>query len=182
MHSKNDHQKGCTMTDAVTEAELMDAAEAVGGTSLPVMLGIAKMRPPGMHLSILTTLVLARRQVAALTDALAEEERHCLEIIDERDYCEERADALAYAIAPIESIGEHSNLCDPWANAIEYLEGERQQHETDNARLTAEFERMRPVVAEALAWRKFMALGGANLVDAIDVYLATQPADTKETP
>jgi hypothetical protein len=36
------------------------------------------------------------------------------------------ADRLAYSIAPVDVIGEHSNLNDPWQNAIDHLEGERQ--------------------------------------------------------
>ena len=52
-------------------------------------------------------------------------EREILELIAERDLAEEAADRLAYAIAPVEVIGEHSNCNDPWANALEVLAGER---------------------------------------------------------
>src|SRR5262249_16668715 len=40
-------------------------------------------------------------------------------ILKERDEAEEWADKLAYAIAPIEKIGEHTNLNSPWQNALE---------------------------------------------------------------
>ena len=37
----------------------------------------------------------------------------------ERDALEGVADSLAYAIAPVEVIGEHSSSNNPWANALE---------------------------------------------------------------
>jgi hypothetical protein len=49
-----------------------------------------------------------------------------LQIIKERDYFEEWADKLAYAIAPVEIIGEHSNVNNPYQNALEYLEGKKE--------------------------------------------------------
>ena len=44
--------------------------------------------------------------------------------IDERDAAIEWADRLAYAIAPVGVIGEHSNLNNPWQNALAHLRGE----------------------------------------------------------
>jgi hypothetical protein len=41
--------------------------------------------------------------------------------IDQRDRAESAADELAYAIADVDTIGEHSNLNDPWANALDEL-------------------------------------------------------------
>ncbi|MFJ5984263.1 hypothetical protein [Lentzea sp. NPDC092896] len=38
-----------------------------------------------------------------------------------RDSMEEWADKLAYAVAPVEVIGEHSNANNPWQNALEIL-------------------------------------------------------------
>lgn len=50
-----------------------------------------------------------------------EEEAH-LRTIDQRDRAEEWADKLAYAVAPMEEIGEHSNVNNPWQNALDVLE------------------------------------------------------------
>lgn len=53
----------------------------------------------------------------------------------ERDLLVAAADALAYAIAPAEVIGEHVGDNDPWENAREALADERRQHDADVARL-----------------------------------------------
>lgn len=59
------------------------------------------------------------------------------QIIGERDGAEEWADCLAYAIAPVEIIGEHSSMNNPWSAAIEALAGQRQVTERTIADLTA---------------------------------------------
>lgn len=63
-----------------------------------------------------------------IADLEADHERECLDLIDERDALHERLDQLALAVGGIEVIGEHSNLNDPWAEALElvtpYLEVE----------------------------------------------------------
>lgn len=43
----------------------------------------------------------------------------------ERDALEGVADSLAYAIAPVEVIGEHSSSNNPWANALEIAREKR---------------------------------------------------------
>lgn len=50
-------------------------------------------------------------------------------LIRERDEAQEAADSLAYAIAPMEQIGEHSSRNNPWQNAREALEDERYTHQ-----------------------------------------------------
>lgn len=60
--------------------------------------------------------------VADLEARLAREENSHGLTIDQRDRAHAAADALAYAIGTVEDIGEHSNLNDPWANALELLE------------------------------------------------------------
>lgn len=45
--------------------------------------------------------------------------------IDNRDRATDWADRLAYAIAPVERIGEHSNGNDPWSNALDIITAER---------------------------------------------------------
>lgn len=44
------------------------------------------------------------------------------QIMKERDEAEEMADKLAYAIAPVEIIGEHSNCNNPHVNALEQID------------------------------------------------------------
>lgn len=60
-------------------------------------------------------------EIDRLRAALAEAELAAEQLLADRDRCEEWADALAYAIAPIEQIGEHSSLNSPWQNAIAAL-------------------------------------------------------------
>lgn len=52
----------------------------------------------------------------------AEHERILGEEIDNRDAAQDWADRLAYTVAPISVIGEHSSGNNPWANALEILE------------------------------------------------------------
>jgi len=73
---------------------------------------------------------------------LAEAERECVELdrqldatIEGRDRAESSADCLAYAIADESEIGEHSNLNDPYANALMFLSAERERMEALRSRL-----------------------------------------------
>lgn len=66
--------------------------------------------------------------VPALRDALADAATHeaeILRLIDERDEAQEWADRLAAVAGGPDVIGEHSNANNPWANALELLQGER---------------------------------------------------------
>jgi hypothetical protein len=47
-----------------------------------------------------------------------------LRTIQQRDDAEDWADRLAYAIAPMDVIGEHSTANSPWQNALDYLDGD----------------------------------------------------------
>lgn len=72
-----------------------------------------------------------------LRDLRRERSGH-LGTIDERDQAQDAADRLAYAIAPVEVIGEHSSGNDPWAEALEVLAQRRTEHDrlsTENAAL-----------------------------------------------
>ncbi|HEY9372822.1 hypothetical protein [Streptomyces sp.] len=60
-------------------------------------------------------------EVRRLRAELAREERLHGETIDDRDQAQEIADKLAYAVAPIEVIGEHSSMNCPWTNAYELI-------------------------------------------------------------
>lgn len=55
--------------------------------------------------------------------AAKENEKACLELIDERDSLERRLDSLSEAVAAYfnKDIGEHSSMNDPWYNAFEML-------------------------------------------------------------
>lgn len=61
------------------------------------------------------------RLSAALEARNAEEERASLQTIDERDKAQDVADRLTEAIAEITGVdmGEHSNMNDPWQNALQ---------------------------------------------------------------
>jgi hypothetical protein len=82
--------------------------------------------PPDFILESFTPddAVTAIMQLIAEQTAAAERkhEQECLEIIKQRDRAEDWADKLAYAIAPLEIIGEHSSNNNPWYNALEIAE------------------------------------------------------------
>ena len=63
-------------------------------------------------------------RVAELEARVAHEEADCLQVIDQRDRYHDWADKLAQAISDHmrEDIGEHSNLNNPWANALELID------------------------------------------------------------
>jgi hypothetical protein len=65
-----------------------------------------------------------RAEVVRLRAEVAREERAHSDTIADRDRIHEVADQLAYSIAPMEVIGEHSSGNDPWQNA---LDGESQE-------------------------------------------------------
>lgn len=62
--------------------------------------------------------IISRQPEPAVTYS----ERDMTEMIEDRDRCMEWADKLAYAIAPVAVIGEHSSANDPWQNALELAE------------------------------------------------------------
>lgn len=57
---------------------------------------------------------------AVLRDLRQERSGH-IGTMNERDRAQDAADKLAYAIAPVEVIGEHSSGNDPWAQALDVL-------------------------------------------------------------
>lgn len=61
-----------------------------------------------------TKLAIAERQARELDQALGD-------VIRERDFADDMADKLAYAVAPIEIIGEHSSGNCPWQNALDLI-------------------------------------------------------------
>lgn len=62
-----------------------------------------------------------RIKLAAAEKHARELDRALGETIDDRDRTEEAADKLAYAVAPIEVIGEHSSMNCPWQNALDLI-------------------------------------------------------------
>lgn len=88
------------------------------------------------------TRPLADENEAALTAALTE-----------RDYLEERLDELAYAVAPVEVIGEHSSANDPWANALDILHERAATREAVEQAVRAPLEaRIAPLIEAAFTW------------------------------
>lgn len=83
-----------------------------------------------------TDLLAEVARLTAERDAL---DKMCDEVMTERDALHEVADSLAYAIAPIEVIGEHSSENDPWQNALDHGTqiDEMQNLRNENARLQA---------------------------------------------
>lgn len=79
-------------------------------------------------------------EIARLLKRIKELERSESQLIDERDHAQKAANALAYTIAPVEVIGEHSNMNDPWTEALEALDNERARHEGRHAALKQEME------------------------------------------
>jgi hypothetical protein len=103
---------------------------------------------PSMHDRAVFAALLERARAAER--ARDEEERAHLETIDQRDRAEDAADRLAYAIAPMEEIGEHSNLNDPWQNALDALgiqQATLQAKEQEIARLPTALEEAEKVIA-----------------------------------
>lgn len=81
-----------------------------------------------------------RAENARLDDSILTE-------LENRDTNADWADKLAYAIAPMDVIGEHSNLNNPWANALDAAES-----------LHDECERLRERVAELEEALKHIAI------------------------
>ena len=61
------------------------------------------------------------RQLAEAHRESSELERWLDEEIGNRDALEERLDEFAYAVAPMEVIGEHSSGNCPWRNALDLI-------------------------------------------------------------
>lgn len=73
---------------------------------------------------------LVAERDAAIARAEAEERAHG-DTIDDRDQIHEAADRIAYSLASIEEIGEHSSGNDPWDNVIDHVHGKFQRLETE---------------------------------------------------
>lgn len=66
-----------------------------------------------------TDIAALLAEVERLTERLRAEESSHGDTIDQRDEAQEWADKLAYSIAPMEVIGEHSSGNNPWQNALD---------------------------------------------------------------
>ena len=71
--------------------------------------------------------------------------------IEDRDRAQEAADALAYAVAPVEVIGEHG-ADDPWGNALQLLQQrpgpQPEEHTALDTELAAQIERRAAALTE----------------------------------
>lgn len=66
---------------------------------------------------------LAQAEVLRLLQHLAGMESDLTRELETRDRYHDLLDRFAYAVAPESQIGEHSSLNDPWARALQILEG-----------------------------------------------------------
>lgn len=127
--------------EAIDNAELARQERALKTEPVaelpPTQVAIAAMRAQRVALGYPATgnewlLLAAYDQLEAERDELriklAAAEKHARELdralgetIDDRDRTEEAADKLAYAVAPIEVIGEHSSMNCPWENALDLI-------------------------------------------------------------
>lgn len=85
------------------------------------------------HATLQEQLEALTARLASLHKELSREAQAHLRTIDQRDQAEAAADALAYEIASQDVIGEHSSANDPWRNASEQLQIERDAHTTQLA-------------------------------------------------
>lgn len=91
-------------------ARIADRAHAARPTIAELLAELAEAR---------TKLEIAERRNEELAERLDKDNRLSEELIRERDWMGDMADRLAYAIAPIEDIGEHSSENCPWQNALD---------------------------------------------------------------
>lgn len=84
---------------------------------------IPDLKVGGCHCNLITQVVLdaLAPTMEQLHGELAREQRYHTQALEERDRAADAANRLAYAIAPVEAIGEHSGDNDPWANALEAI-------------------------------------------------------------
>lgn len=102
----------------IREAGRAAARAKLSGGTLPTALGQA-IADEVADAVLDAALPVAMAEVERLRAEAAKEERAHLATIDERDHAQDMADQLAYAIAPMEVIGEHSSDNCPWTNAVE---------------------------------------------------------------
>lgn len=74
-------------------------------------------------------------EIERLRACVDQQERDHLQTIDDRDRIHEIADRLAYSIAPMEVIGEHSSGNSPWHNALDARDPIRAERDAAFAQL-----------------------------------------------
>ena len=94
------------------------ATEWLGGKGLGLPFGTGNTLDDPV--GVVNSLIAAAEHL--LSKQADSAEREMDNLIDSRDRATEAADRLAYAIASVEAIGEHSSANDPWENALRYAE------------------------------------------------------------
>lgn len=84
-------------------------------------LGSARIFGATEHDLADAVLAVRDEEIEKLRAQTAYEERWTTTVIEQRDSLEVRLDRFAYAVAPVEVIGEHSSANDPWQNALDLL-------------------------------------------------------------
>lgn len=106
----------------------------------------------------------------------AQHEKEMTEVIKERDQCEAWADKLAHAIGG-EAIGEHSNMNNPWANALEIASSPAPAEDLKaaNERLRAGFRKLMSGYVNTLenGMDRIRSLGGS--CDDLDTMINNDP-------
>lgn len=125
---KNPHGAWVKLPDVEAAIARMGAGDGLveAGRSADTMRKMAEVLPMGSAIRIAAfaaadTITDLLAHIAALKAQVAAEEKVVEQVIDERDQAQEWADKLAHAIGG-DAIGEHSNMNNPWQNALDIAE------------------------------------------------------------
>jgi hypothetical protein len=111
---------GDTHGDILRELEWQVAEQRAEADALRNRIDV--LEPPVQNYNrTLARAEAAEASVARLTEALRAEQQAHEQTVAERDNAQEWADKLAYAVASEDVIGEHTNMNEPWANALKLL-------------------------------------------------------------
>lgn len=139
---------------------LDDVEALLAGDILHTMLTADEQPNSGrMALAILRTVLASdwlRERDERAAAALAAEEAAHADTIDQRDEAQEWADRLAYSIASVEVIGEHSSANNPWENALDVTERAAADRAAQVERVEAALA-SRPEFAESHFLAEFVA-------------------------
>lgn len=108
-------QLECKLLDSITKFQMVAQFDGLKHPRLRGYLAEHLLNDLAPELVELTAkLEIAERQARDLDRTLSD-------TIRERDFADDMADKLAYAVAPVEDIGEHSSENCPWQNALDLV-------------------------------------------------------------